>query len=295
MTSESSINTKVFLVFIFAALVIFLIANVLYSDSFGSNVLRSDSIDLHAKVGKFDEDNAILRGICGNGMTLRETWLSYDERPFFNRWLEYADHYETFLPSASRMHRKIRMLQIGVQSGGSARAWKKCYGDMLEYVGIDIDPRCLRSDSPTENIRIRIGSQLNTSFLTEICSQFGPFDVVIDDGGHTAGMIETSLAAIFPSDVCMGEHSVYAVEDTHTMARCDAKGKYCKSAKEISFLPCQANEKMHSLWFHKHTDYVWADKVVSVHMFDSLSFYIRGVKRILTKISKGDDSFPSIV
>jgi hypothetical protein len=234
-------------------------------------------------------------GMCADGSTLRDTWVSYDGNHKFDRWLDYADHYNVLLPSANNILGKIKMLEIGVQSGGSAKAWKRCYRDKLEYVGIDIDPRCMRSENTSENIHIQIGSQLNTTFLESVCSQFGPFDVVIDDGGHTGNMIETSLAAIFSSDACMGKDSIYAVEDTHTMARCeDAKNtKYCSSPKDISFLPCEANEKMHSLWFQNHNQYSWADKVVAVHMFDSISFYLRGEKRKLTKISRGRDSFSS--
>ena len=51
------------------------------------------------------------------------------------------------------------MLEIGVQSGGSTRVWKRYVRGALDYVALDIDPRCRMFQSLGEGIRILTGSQ----------------------------------------------------------------------------------------------------------------------------------------
>ena len=127
---------------------------------------------------------------------------------------KYADYYDRHLPAPGA---PIRMLELGVQSGGSVRAWRQYYGSNLYYVGVDINPLCNRSHSPRENLHIEIGSQGDGAFLEQLCLKHGPFNVIIDDGQHNSEMIRASLEILFPSSKCMAAESVYAIEDTHTM------------------------------------------------------------------------------
>ena len=74
--------------------------------------------------------------------TLRQLWLSYHSgvmsTSFMNRWLEYADHYERHLPRRGT-GRGVRLLEIGVQSGGSVQMWRDWFGaGALHYVGVDV-------------------------------------------------------------------------------------------------------------------------------------------------------------
>ena len=101
--------------------------------------------------------------------TLRQLWLSYHSgvmsASFMNRWLEYADHYEHHLPRRAATGRVVRLLEIGVQSGGSVQMWRDWFGAGFHYVGVDVDARCLRFARPEQQLHIAIGSQLNASFL----------------------------------------------------------------------------------------------------------------------------------
>jgi len=92
--------------------------------------------------------------------------------------------------------------------------WKRYFRETCTYVGIDINPRCKQFDSPGEGITIEIGSQLNITFLSDICSNYGPFDLVVDDGGHTNEMIMTSLLVLWE---CLNDNAVYLIEDLHSL------------------------------------------------------------------------------
>jgi len=106
------------------------------------------------------------------------------------------------------------MLEIGVQSGGSTRVWKRYFRNLTDYVGLDIEPRCRMFQSLEEGIRIVTGSQMDTALLERLCKEYGPFDFVVDDGGHFNKMILTSLKSLWN---CMKDSGVYAIEDLHTM------------------------------------------------------------------------------
>lgn len=108
----------------------------------------------------------------------------------------------------------VKMLEIGVQSGGSTRIWSQYFGSHLDYLGIDINPGCAQFASPSRGIKIEIGSQRNASFLQDICTKYGKFDIIIDDGAHDTSAIFTSFYTLFTS--CMNDGGVYAVEDTHS-------------------------------------------------------------------------------
>ena len=75
---------------------------------------------------------------------------------------------------------------------------------------------CKQFEDLPNNLRVEIGSQLDISFITNICKTYGPFDFIIDDGGHKTDQIITSLKVLWPS--CLRDHGVYAIEDIHTMS-----------------------------------------------------------------------------
>ena len=109
------------------------------------------------------------------------------------------------------------MLEIGVQSGGSTRVWKKYFGPLLKYVGLDINPNCKKYEKVDEGIQIVTGSQTDLDLLKTICEKHGPFDFVVDDGGHGTNHIMASLSVMwgclvsFGSDVHMSCFAVYLI------------------------------------------------------------------------------------
>lgn len=143
------------------------------------------------------------------------------------RWHHYFDVYERHL---SRYRgTPARMLEIGVQRGGSLTMWSTYFGDRARIVGIDIDPEVAGVADGLENVSIRIGNQRDTVFLAEVEAEFGPFDIIIDDGGHMATQQIDSFNALYPN---MTPEGVYICEDTHT-AYWD---NYKDAGGDISFL-----------------------------------------------------------
>lgn len=226
--------------------------------------------------------------------SLRELWLSYSEAPVLDHWLEYAEHYERHFPHPDGQPRK--MLEIGVQSGGSARSWRQYYGPSLTYVGIDINAPCKRTENVAESIFVEIGSQLNGTFLADVCERHGPFDMVVDDGGHSHNMMQFTVESLFSNPTCLSAGAVYAIEDMHTMAMC-AQG-YCDTPSQIYNIAGRAFGGMHAHWFaasqrHDAAPSPWARAVRSIALYDSMAFFIKGapIER-LTRVIRGTDHLP---
>ena len=227
--------------------------------------------------------------------SLLHHWRTYSEAPAFDHWEEYAEHYEHHFPRPEGST-PLRMLEIGVQSGGSARAWHSYYGARLTYVGIDINEPCRRTESPAEKIFVEIGSQLNATFLREVCDRHGPFDMVIDDGGHTGTMMNLSLATIFAHEGCLAARATYVIEDMHTMAMC-AQG-FCEQPSQVYRIVSDAFYGMHAHWVRSERQRLdleakppaWAAQVRSMALYDSMAFFMRGPPiQSLTRIRRGTD------
>jgi cephalosporin hydroxylase len=109
----------------------------------------------------------------------------------------YDRHFYRFEPT--------RVLEIGVDHGGSLQIWKQ-YFPTAEIVGLDINPACKAYEE--DRISIVIGDQTDTKLLNSL----GEFDIVIDDGSHIREHQSASFTALWPRT-----KSVYLIEDCHGM------------------------------------------------------------------------------
>lgn len=120
----------------------------------------------------------------------------------------FADIYERYL-SPLRDH-VVTVLEIGVYEGASLRMWRD-YFPAGRIVGVDV-----REDAEQhreERIRIHVGDQSDPDFLTRLAHTDGPFDVVVDDGGHRAEQQLASITTLWPH---LRPGGIYAVEDVQT-------------------------------------------------------------------------------
>ena len=129
-----------------------------------------------------------------------------------HKWHHYFDIYERYL-SSFRSH-PIRMLEIGVFRGGSLRMWNRYLHPDSIIVGIDIDKACAQHENSNQGIHVRIGSQADLKFLAAVNEEFGPFDIILDDGSHKTHHQIFSFNALFRN--ALRDGGCYIVEDCHT-------------------------------------------------------------------------------
>ena len=129
-----------------------------------------------------------------------------------HKWTQYFAVYRDVFGSLTS--RPMRILEIGVLNGAGLRLWRRYFSHPdTVVVGIDIESGCSRFDSPKEGIRVRIGSQADPKFLQKLIEEFGPFDLIIDDGSHRSSHMIASFNCLFADG--LKESGIYFVEDLH--------------------------------------------------------------------------------
>lgn len=144
---------------------------------------------------------------------LYERFLSWSRETSprkLNKWHHYFDIYERHL---SRFRgTECQMLEFGVLDGGSLVMWSEYLGPKARIIGVDIEPNTQRYNGIRPNVSVLIGDQSDQAVLDRIAAH-GPFDIAIDDGGHTARQQINTFNGIYGS---VDNQGVYTCEDTHT-------------------------------------------------------------------------------
>ena len=140
-----------------------------------------------------------------------ELFSIWQHIPGGHKWLHYFAVYEETL--LSKRGFPIRLLEIGVQKGASLELWRRILHPDSVIVGIDVDEACSQVARPNEGVHVRIGRQQDAVFLSGVVEEFGPFDVIIDDGSHLSSHQIASFIELFPTG--LARDGVYIVEDLH--------------------------------------------------------------------------------
>ncbi len=131
---------------------------------------------------------------------------SHHEGPGIWKWEHYFEiyhrHFQKFI------NRPVRVLEIGVYSGGSLTMWRKYFGDRCEVIGVDIEPACMVYEN--DFTTMFIGDQQDRHFWKRFREKVGAVDIVIDDGGHTPLQQQVTLEEILPH---LNPGGVYLCED----------------------------------------------------------------------------------
>jgi hypothetical protein len=126
-----------------------------------------------------------------------------------DKWIHYFSIYERHF--AAFRNSTPRILEIGVYRGGGLHLLFNYFNPGTYLVGIDIDDSALRACHG--RFAVEIGDQSDPDFLASVIAKHGPFDIVIDDGGHTMRQQITSFEVLFEH---VNPGGIYLVEDCHT-------------------------------------------------------------------------------
>ncbi len=179
-----------------------------------------------------------------------------------DKWIHYLPIYSRhFAPFRGR---PLRMLEIGVYRGGSLDMWNWYFGRDAVIVGVDIDEGARTASDPRNPIEI--GDQSDPEFLAAVERKHGPFDIVLDDGGHEMRQQIVTIETLFPKLVDGG---VFLVEDTHT-SYWDRWGG--GRGRDGTFVEWSKNRIDDVNGYHQPgaVDRLWTDHVDGVHFYDSV-------------------------
>lgn len=172
---------------------------------------------------------------------------------------------------ARYVNRPCVVMEIGVGEGGSLQMWKRYFGPFAQMVGIDIRPDT--AGYAEDQIAIRLGSQADESFLQSVIDEFGPPDIVLDDGSHMMEDMSRSFQYLYPR---MSPTGVYTVEDVGTSYWDEYGGGLSRPGTFI--------ELSKSLIDHLNADSTrgslpsstFTNTTLSMHFYDSMVVFERG-------------------
>lgn len=134
----------------------------------------------------------------------------------------------SYFPAYAQLFAHLRgtecvLIEVGILDGGSLFMWRDWLGDKARIVGIDMNPEAAKwRDSGFD---IFIGDQGDPAFWRAVLAEIGPFDALIDDGGHQSfqQIVTTTEALRAAKKPCL-----IVVEDTASsfMFDFDSHGKH---------------------------------------------------------------------
>lgn len=125
------------------------------------------------------------------------------------KWRHYFDIYDRYF--SKYRGKPVRILEIGVFDGGSLHMWRNYFGPQALIYGIDIIPECKKLED--DGFKISIGSQTDRQFLRTFRAETEPFDIILDDGGHTMRQQITTIQELYQH---VKPEGLYLCEDMHT-------------------------------------------------------------------------------
>ncbi|WP_156656005.1 class I SAM-dependent methyltransferase [Mycobacterium sp. 852002-51971_SCH5477799-a] len=141
-----------------------------------------------------------------------DTELQGEMAEIFNRTprIQKLAHYLRIYESLVDRTTPIRMLQVGSFHGGSLQMWQEYLHPNSLIVGIDNYTKLLKV-ADSGDVRVRLIGQENGSFLRKVATEFGPFDIVLDDGSQTSSHMADSFRCLFADALSNG--GVYVIEN----------------------------------------------------------------------------------
>jgi SAM-dependent methyltransferase len=115
----------------------------------------------------------------------------------------YHQHFQKFVG-----RERVRVLEIGIYSGGSLQMWRHYFGEGCEVYGVDIMPECKAYEN--QHVKVFIGDQSDREFWQWFRNQTPPLDIIIDDGGHELRQQVPTFEELLPH---LAPGGVYLCED----------------------------------------------------------------------------------
>jgi SAM-dependent methyltransferase len=201
-------------------------------------------------------------------MTLWSDFLTNKQRLIY-KWTHYFPIYEKHF--GRYVNRPMTFLELGCGEGGSLQLWKRYLGPFAQIVGVDIREDCKAFEE--DQIAVRIGNQKDSTFLGRIVDEFGPPDIVLDDGSHKMADISASFTYLYAH---MSSSGVYVVEDLHTAYWDEYEGGLRKEGSFIERCKVLIDELNadHTRGALSPTEFTRT--TLSMHLYDSVVVFERG-------------------
>jgi O-antigen biosynthesis protein len=177
-----------------------------------------------------------------NKKTLHQLYAEHTGK-VSDKWSLYLTEYDRLFDHYR--DQPVRLLEIGIQNGGSLEIWSKYFGNAAALLGCDINPDCARLRYDDPRIGVIVGDANAPVILGRVFERSPQFDIIIDDGSHLSSDIIRSFALYFPRIVSGG---VFVAEDLHCSYWDEFEGGLFDPYSSISFFKRLADVISHEHW-----------------------------------------------
>ncbi len=162
---------------------------------------------------------------------------------FSDKWSSYISIYQEVLEP---LRCKIgKVLEIGVQNGGSLEIWAKYFTGAKLIVGCDIDPRCASLAFEDPRIQVIVGDVNQSETYRKIIGLSENFDLIIDDGSHNCADVIKTFLIYFSY---LAEGGTYIIEDLVTSYWPAYNGGLDEPTSSMNFLKKMADVINYEHW-----------------------------------------------
>jgi hypothetical protein len=187
---------------------------------------------------------SLTSGITASEMckTIRQLYEEHEGK-VADKWSLYLAEYDRLF--APYRERPIRLLEIGVQNGGSLERWGKYFRNAEKIVGCDINTDCARLQFDDPRITLVVADAGADEAQRRILSHSARFDLIIDDGSHQPRDIVCAFSKYFAS---LDDDGLYIVEDLHCSYWKDFSGGLYHPNSSIAFFKHLVDVINHEHW-----------------------------------------------
>src|SRR5437879_11178073 len=110
--------------------------------------------------------------------TLQQLYAEHDGK-VSDKWSLYLTEYDRLFNDYR--DKQVRLLEIGIQNGGSLEIWSKYFKNASALIGCDINPDCASLTYDDSRVGVIVGDA-NAPNVSERVFQCSPqFEIIIDD------------------------------------------------------------------------------------------------------------------
>ncbi|MES0002677.1 glycoside hydrolase family 99-like domain-containing protein [Mesorhizobium sp. M0051] len=160
-----------------------------------------------------------------------------------DKWSIYLSTYDHIF--SEYRNKPVRILEIGVQNGGSLEIWQKYFPNAEIIVGCDINLACGNLVFDNKKIEISVGNANTDEVERDIVARSEKYDIIIDDGSHLSSDIICSFARYFPH---LSEGGIYIAEDLHCSYWQEFDGGLYDPLSSMSFFKRLLDVVNHEHW-----------------------------------------------
>lgn len=160
-----------------------------------------------------------------------------------DKWQLYLREYDRlFNPYRAQA---IRLLEIGIQNGGSLDIWADYFAPGSTLIGCDINPDCAALVYDNAHISFILGDANDPAVVQQVLQRTPVVDLIIDDGSHTSSDIVKTFTLYFQH---LAEGGLFVAEDLHCSYWAQYQGGLYDPYSSLSFFKRLSDVISHQHW-----------------------------------------------